>query len=81
MTAHILVVDDEPDIERLILQKFRSQIWQGVVALSFVRDGFEALNALLESNRSEAFNLTPCCVLEEAACVFGNPLDGDAWGH
>jgi CheY-like chemotaxis protein len=46
MTAHILVVDDEPDIERLILQKFRSQIWQGVVALSFVRDGIEALNAL-----------------------------------
>jgi hypothetical protein len=25
MTAHILVVDDEPDVEALILQKFRSQ--------------------------------------------------------
>ena len=46
MTAHILVVDDEPDIEPLILQKFRSQIRQGVVAFSFVRDCVEALNAL-----------------------------------
>ena len=26
MTAHILVVDDEPDLEALILQKFRHQI-------------------------------------------------------
>jgi adenylate cyclase len=51
MTAHILVVDDEPDIEPLILQKFRSQIRQGVVAFSFVRDGVEALNAL-RSNSS-----------------------------
>jgi adenylate cyclase len=51
MTAHILVVDDEPDIEPLILQKFRSQIRQGVVAFSFVRDGVEALNAL-RSNTS-----------------------------
>jgi len=50
MTAHILVVDDEPDIEPLILQKFRSQIRQGVVAFSFVRDGVEALNALRSNN-------------------------------
>ena len=50
MTAHILVVDDEPDIEPLILQKFRSQIRQGVVAFSFVRDGIEALNALRSNN-------------------------------
>jgi adenylate cyclase len=51
MTAHILVVDDEPDIEPLILQKFRSQIRQGAVAFSFVRDGVEALN-VLRSNDS-----------------------------
>jgi adenylate cyclase len=50
MTAHILVVDDEPDIEPLILQKFRSQIRQGVVAFSFVRDGVEALDALRSNN-------------------------------
>jgi adenylate cyclase len=50
MTAHILVVDDEPDIEPLILQKFRSQIRHGVVAFSFVRDGVEALNALRSNN-------------------------------
>ena len=28
MTAHILVVDDEPDVEALILQKFRHKIRQ-----------------------------------------------------
>jgi hypothetical protein len=26
MTAHILVVDDEPDVEALVLQKFRHKI-------------------------------------------------------
>jgi adenylate cyclase len=46
MTAHILVVDDEPDIEPLILQKFRHQIRDGRVSFLFVRDGVEALNAL-----------------------------------
>jgi adenylate cyclase len=50
MKAHILVVDDEPDIEPLILQKFRSQIRQGAVAFSFVRDGVEALNTLRSNN-------------------------------
>ena len=29
MTATILVVDDEPDLEALILQKFRRQIRDG----------------------------------------------------
>jgi adenylate cyclase len=32
MTARILVVDDEPDLERLIQQKFRRQIHAGTVA-------------------------------------------------
>ena len=31
MTARILVVDDEPDLEELILQKFRHQIRDGEV--------------------------------------------------
>jgi adenylate cyclase len=46
MIAHILVVDDEPDIEPLILQKFRHQIRDGGVRFLFVHDGIEALNVL-----------------------------------
>ena len=46
MTARILVVDDEPDFEALILQKFRRQIGDGTVSFLFARDGIEALAAL-----------------------------------
>jgi len=49
MTAQILVVDDEPDLELLIQQKFRHQIREGTVAFVFARDGVEAL-AQLQSN-------------------------------
>ncbi len=50
MTANILVVDDEPDLESLILQKFRRQIREGVVSFLFAHDGVEAL-AMLALNR------------------------------
>ncbi|WP_027543961.1 adenylate/guanylate cyclase domain-containing protein [Bradyrhizobium sp. WSM2254] len=46
MTATILFVDDEPDLEALILQKFRRQIRDGLLTLMFARDGLEALEAL-----------------------------------
>src|SRR6187551_2540998 len=46
MTARILVVDDEPDLETLIQQKFRHQIRDGAVSFLFARDGIEALAAL-----------------------------------
>ena len=46
MTAQILVVDDEPDLEELIQQKFRRQIRDGAVTFHFARDGIEALAAL-----------------------------------
>jgi adenylate cyclase len=46
MTAQILVVDDEPDLEALVLQKFRHQIRDGTVSFLFARDGVEALAAL-----------------------------------
>src|SRR5271154_940820 len=46
MNAQILVVDDEPDLEALILQKFRHQIRDGSVSFFFARDGVEALSAL-----------------------------------
>src|SRR5215203_3597312 len=50
MTARILVVDDEPDLEALIQQKFRHQIRDGVVSFLFARDGIEALT-VLEANQ------------------------------
>jgi adenylate cyclase len=46
MTKRILVVDDEPDLEALILQKFRHQVRDGSVSFLFARDGVEALDAL-----------------------------------
>ena len=46
MTATILFVDDEPDLEALVLQKFRRQIRDGAVAFMFARDGLEALESI-----------------------------------
>ena len=43
MTARILVVDDEPDLEALILQKFRRQIRDGAIGFLFAQDGIEAV--------------------------------------
>ncbi|WP_291296841.1 adenylate/guanylate cyclase domain-containing protein [Elioraea sp.] len=42
----ILVVDDEPDLEVLILQKFRREAREGRFAFHFARDGVEALERL-----------------------------------
>jgi len=49
MTAKILVVDDEPDLEALLVQKFRRQIRDGKVALLFAHDGVEALSMIAEN--------------------------------
>ena len=46
MTARILVVDDEPDLEALIVQKFRRQIRDGAVIFLFARDGVDALSVI-----------------------------------
>jgi len=46
MTTRILVVDDEPDLEALVLQKFRRQIRDKSVSFTFAHDGVEALAAL-----------------------------------
>jgi class 3 adenylate cyclase len=46
MTATILFVDDEPDLEPLVLQKFRDQIRDGSVSFMFARDGLEALQSI-----------------------------------
>jgi class 3 adenylate cyclase len=46
MTATILFVDDEIDLEALILQKFRRHIREGLVKMIFARDGLEALESI-----------------------------------
>jgi len=46
MTATILVVDDEPDLEALVLQKFRKQIRDGALQFVFAHDGIEALASI-----------------------------------
>ncbi|MDT4739916.1 response regulator [Bradyrhizobium sp. WYCCWR 12699] len=43
MTGTILVVDDEPDLEEVILQHFHRQIDGGTLRFMFARDGVEAL--------------------------------------
>jgi adenylate cyclase len=46
MSAKILVVDDEPDLEALLVQKFRRQIRDGTVSFLFAHDGLEALSLI-----------------------------------
>ena len=41
-----MVVDDEPDVEALILQRFRQKIKDGAIDFLFARGGVEALTAL-----------------------------------
>ena len=44
--AKILVVDDEPDLEILLRQKFRRKIRSGALTLIFAQNGVEALEQL-----------------------------------
>jgi class 3 adenylate cyclase len=46
LSVYILVVDDEPDLEALVLQKFRKQIREGTVNFLFAHDGIEALQSI-----------------------------------
>jgi len=46
MSSKILVVDDEPDLEDLIVQRFRRNIREGEYEFKFARDGAEALEVL-----------------------------------
>ena len=51
MTATVLLVDDEPDLEALVIQKFRHQIRDGSLSFVFAHDGIEAL-AMLDADSS-----------------------------
>ncbi len=48
MPIEILVVDDEPDLQLLIRQKFRKRIRSGEWVFHFAHNGFEALDRLAE---------------------------------
>ncbi len=54
MTARILVVDDEPDLEQVILQKFRKQIREQIYDFVFAANGVQALDRLAQD---ESFDL------------------------
>jgi adenylate cyclase len=51
VTTAVLLVDDEPDLEVLVSQKFRRQIRDGTISFVFARDGIEAI-AILDNNNS-----------------------------
>jgi class 3 adenylate cyclase len=46
MTSTVLVVDDEPDLEALVLRTFRRQIRERQISFVFARDGLEALQSI-----------------------------------
>jgi len=46
MTARVLVVHDEPDVEPLFRQQFRREVREGQYLLDFVRSGEAALSEL-----------------------------------
>ncbi len=48
MSARILVVDDEPDLELLIVQRFRKHVRDGSFSFAFAQDGENALAVLAE---------------------------------
>lgn len=50
MTAKILVVDDEPDLESLVTQKFRRKIREGEMEFLFASNGEDALLQLGEND-------------------------------
>ncbi len=54
MPARILVVDDEPRFERLVLQRLRKGVQEGLYSFQFAADGLEAL-AIIE--RDPAFDM------------------------
>ncbi|HYD29521.1 MAG TPA: response regulator, partial [Azospirillaceae bacterium] len=49
MTAKILVVDDEPDVESLITQRFRRAVRAGEFSFLFAHNGQQALDTLCTS--------------------------------
>lgn len=54
---HILMVDDEPDLDMLIKQRFRHSVKVGDLKLSFARNGLVALESLAEYQKETPVDL------------------------
>ena len=52
MTAHILVVDDEPDVEALFRQQFRRDLRASRFTMDFASSGAQALEIVAEAEAS-----------------------------
>ena len=52
MTAKILVVDDEPDVEALFRQQFRRDLRAARFKMDFARSGVQALEIVAEAEAS-----------------------------
>jgi len=53
MTVKILVVDDEPDLESLVRQRFRKQVRDKVYAFAFAQNGAEAIQQVENDPETE----------------------------
>src|ERR1700733_8552765 len=53
MTVKILVVDDEPDLESLVRQRFRKQVRDKVYAFAFAQNGAEAIKQIENDPETE----------------------------
>ena len=53
MTVKILVVDDEPDLESLVRQRFRKQVRDNVYAFAFAQNGAEAIQQIENDPETE----------------------------
>jgi CheY-like chemotaxis protein len=51
MTATVLVVDDEPDLEDVVLQHFQQKIRDGSIEFVFAQDGIDALQLVAADPR------------------------------
>jgi DNA-binding NtrC family response regulator len=51
--ARILVIDDEPQFERLMLQRFRRKLRAGVYEFLFAQNGLEALDVIQQDTGIE----------------------------
>ena len=84
MAAKILAVDDEPQFERLIMQRFRRKIRSGEYEFVFAANGVEALEklegdpsidiVLSDINMPEMDGLTLIARLKEANVPDGRKL-------
>jgi DNA-binding NtrC family response regulator len=59
VNTHILVVDDEADVELLINQQFRHQVRAGEFSFSFARNGEQALAMLQKDAGFDLMLLLP----------------------